>query len=388
MNTLNKRSVGDIVFTVLKYFSLILASVVALVPVVVCVLTAFKTTEEYQGTSPLDLPANELPNIPWQDRPAGCDAPLWRYRENPIIDRHPIPGVARIFNSAVAPYGGAFIGVFRGEQVNGVPFIYLGRSADGIHWSFDEEKIPFVDEKGEPFMPRYAYDPRLVRVEDAWYVIWCQDFYGASIGVAKTTDFKAFTRLENPFIPFNRNAVLFPRKINGMYTMLSRPSDSGHTPFGDIFLSQSPDMEFWGRHRHVMSKSDRWWEGVKIGGGAAPIETSEGWLLFYHGVTSTCNGLVYSIGGAILDRDEPSRVLYRCGNFLLTPEEWYEERGFVPNVCFPCATLQDAATGRIALYYGAADSYVGLAFTDVDTVVDYIKANDAADSSDHEPGRR
>lgn len=92
-----------------------------------------------------------------------------------------------------------------------------------------------------------------------------------------------------------RHAVLFPRKINGMYTMLSRPSDSGHTPFGDIFLSQSPDMEFWGRHRHVMSKSDRWWEGVKIGGGAAPIETSEGWLLFYHGVTSTCNGFPQQI---------------------------------------------------------------------------------------------
>ena len=334
------------------------------------------------------LLCEELHNIPWQDRPEGCTAPVWRYSENPVVPRNPVPGVARIFNSAVAPYDGAFIGVFRGEQVNGIPYIYLGCSEDAIPWEFEQEKIPFVDEDGKPFMPPYAYDPRLVQVEDAWYIIWCQDFYGASIGVAKTTDFKTFTRLENPFIPFNRNAVLFPRKINGMYTMLSRPSDSGHTPFGDIFLSQSADMEFWGRHRHVMGKSERWWESIKIGGGAAPIETSEGWLLFYHGVTGTCNGFVYSIGGAILDRDEPSRVLHRCGNFLLTPEEWYEERGFVPNVCFPCATLQDAATGRIALYYGAADTYVGLAFTDVDTVVDYIKANDAAGPADHELGRR
>ena len=336
----------------------------------------------------IKLLCKELPNIPWQERPAGCTAPVWRYSENPVIRRNPLPGVARIFNSAVAPLDSAFIGVFRGEQTDGVPFIYLGRSADGICWEFDQEKIPFVDEQGRPFMPRYAYDPRLVEVDGVWYIIWCQDFYGASIGVARTRDFKTFTRLENPFVPFNRNAVLFPRKIGGMYTMLSRPSDSGHTPFGDIFLSQSPDMEFWGRHRHVMGKSERWWESVKIGGGAAPIETSEGWLLFYHGVTGTCNGLVYSIGGAILDRDEPSRVLYRCGSFLLTPEEWYEERGFVPNVCFPCATLQDAATGRIALYYGAADSYVGLAFTDVDTVVDYIKANDAAGEADRELGKR
>lgn len=171
-----------------------------------------------------------LPNIPWQEKPADITAPVWRYSENPIIDRNPVEGVARIFNSAVVPYEGKFIGVFRGEQVDGIPYIYLGRSEDGIHWNFDKDKIPFVNEKGEPFMPVYAYDPRLVKVEDTYYIIWCQDFYGASIGIAKTTDFKTFVRIENPFIPFNRNAVLFPRKINGMYTLLSRPSDSGHTP--------------------------------------------------------------------------------------------------------------------------------------------------------------
>lgn len=316
-----------------------------------------------------------LPGMPWQDRPAGCTSPLWRYSENPVIGRNPIPGVARVFNSAVAPWKDGYIGVFRGEQTNGVPFIYLGRSRDGVKWEFEPEKIQFVDKNGAPAQPVYAYDPRLVKVEDTYYVIWCQDFHGASIGLAETRDFKTFTRLENPFIPFNRNAVLFPRKIGGMYVMLSRPSDSGHTPFGDIFLSRSPDMEFWGRHRHVMGKTGNWWENLKVGGGAAPIETSEGWLMFYHGVTGTCNGYVYSIGGAILDIDDPSKVLYRCRNFLLTPEEWYEERGFVPNVCFPCATLQDSDTGRIAIYYGCADSYVGLAFTTVDTVVDYIKTN-------------
>ena len=237
-------------------------------------------------------------------------------------------------------------------------------------------------------MPAYAYDPRLVKIEDTYYLIWCQDAYGAAIGMAKTKDFKTFTRLENPFVPFNRNAVLFPRKIKGKYMLLSRPSDSGHTPFGDIFLSESPDMVYWGKHRHVMGKCSEWWESVKIGGGAAPIETSEGWLLFYHGVTGTCNGLVYSIGGAILDIDEPSRVKYRCSSYLLTPEEWYEERGFVPNVCFPCAALTDAATGRIALYYGAADSYVGAAFTTLDEIVDYIKENSLIRPDDAEIGRR
>ena len=333
--------------------------------------------------------APRLGNIPWQDKPEGhINSPLWRCTENPIIGRNPLPGVARIFNSAVMPYEGRFVGVFRGEQTNGVPHIYLGWSQDAIHWTFEPEKIPFVDEAGKPFMPIYAYDPRLVKVEDTYYIIWCQDFYGAAIGVAKTQDFKTFVRIENPFLPFNRNAVLFPRKVHGNFMMMSRPSDSGHTPFGDIFISESPDMLYWGRHRHVMSRGNTWWEGLKIGGGAAPIETSEGWLLFYHGVTNTCNGYVYSIGGAILDIDNPSIVRYRCQNYLLTPEEWFEERGFVPNVTFPCATLHDPDTGRIAVFYGAADSYVGLAFGNLDEIIDYIKDNSKVTYDDTDIGRR
>ena len=330
-----------------------------------------------------------VPNVPWQDKPEGLKgAPIWRYSENPIIDRNPIENVARIFNSAVMPYEDRFVGVFRGEQTNGIPYVYLGWSDDAIHWDIQPEKVPFEDGEGNPFMPHYAYDPRLVKVEDTYYIIWCGDFFGASIGMAKTTDFKKFVRVENPFIPFNRNAVLFPRKIRDKYMMLSRPSDSGHTPFGDIFLSESPDMVHWGCHRHVMGRNGNWWESVKIGGGAAPIETNEGWLLFYHGVSGTCNGFVYSIGGAILDLEQPSKVLYRCENFLLTPEKWYEERGFVPNVCFPCATIHDSASGKIALYYGCADSYVGLAFTEVNEIVDYIKSHSKVSWTDTDIGRQ
>ena len=150
-----------------------------------------------------------VPNVPWQDKPEGhTGAPVWRYSENPIIGRNPVEGVARIFNSAVMPYGDEFIGVFRGEQVNGIPYIYLGRSKDAIHWDFDKNKIQFVDEEGKPFMPIYAYDPRLVKVEDTYYIIWCQDFYGAAIGIAKTTDFKTFVRIENPFLAALKGLIL------------------------------------------------------------------------------------------------------------------------------------------------------------------------------------
>ncbi|MFC7679157.1 glycosylase [Paenibacillus sp. GCM10028914] len=330
---------------------------------------------------------DNLPNIPWQNKPEGAVGPVWRHSENPVVKRNPAKGIARIFNSAVVPYEGEYIGVFRAETINGRPHLHMGRSEDGLNWTIEEERIPFVNEQGEPFQPNYAYDPRLVKVEDTYYIIWCTDFYGASIGVAKTTDFKTFVRLENPFLPFNRNGVLFPKKINGNFVMLSRPSDSGHTPFGDVFLSESPDFVYWGKHRHVMTKGGQgWWQSVKIGGGPAPIETSEGWLMFYHGVTGTCNGLVYSMGAVILDKDEPSKVKYRSSTYVLTPEEWYEERGFVANVVFPCAALTDAETGRIAIYYGAADTYVGVAYTTVQEIVDYVKATHEEVGDDAEIG--
>ena len=332
--------------------------------------------------------APPLPDMPWIEKPEGYTAPMWRHPENPIIKRNPLPDVARIFNSAVIPYKNGYVGVFRGEQRDGMPHVYFGTSDNALNWNFQEEKIKFVDEEGNPFQPIYAYDPRLIKVEDTYYAIWCQDMYGAAIGMAKTTDFKTFTRIENPFLPYNRNAVLFPRKINGNFIMLSRPCDNGHTAFGDIFVSESPDMIYWGKHRHVMGKSDNWWESLKIGGGAAPIETDKGWLIFYHGVVNTCNGYVYSIGAAILDINEPSRVLHRCSRYVLTPEEWYEERGFVPNVCFPCCTLHDSATGRIALYYGCADSYVGVAYTTVEEIYNYILKYDLLQNGDSSLGKR
>jgi len=130
-----------------------------------------------------------------------------------------------------------------------------------------------------------------------------------------------------------------------------------------------------------------WWQGVKIGAGAVPIETNEGWLLFYHGVSGTCNGFVYSFGAAILDLEKPAKVLYRTRDYLITPEKPYETAGFVPNVCFPCATLHDSATGRIAVYYGAADTYVSVAYCRADELVAHLKANSDLIGGDAEEQR-
>jgi len=315
----------------------------------------------------------DLPNIPWEERPSGESGIVWRYSKNPITKRNQTENSARIFNSGVIEWEGGFVGIFRSDSKHGTPYLLMGKSADGIAWDIDDEPIKWTDEDGNDYQPSCPYDPRLLRIDDVCYICWCTDFQGPAIGIGKTTDFKTFTRLDNATLPFNRNGVLFPRKVNGLYQLLNRPSDNGQTPFGDIFLSQSPDLVFWGKHRKVMASGINWWQATKIGAGPEPIETSEGWLLFYHGVVSTCSGFVYSFGAAILDIDEPSKVLYRTKDYLLTPEQPYETTGFVPNVCFPCANLYDAKTGRIAIYYGCADTYVGLAFTEVDTVVNYIK---------------
>lgn len=318
-----------------------------------------------------------LPNIPWQECPMESTLPVWRYSENPIINRHDTKISNSIFNSAVVPFEDGFAGVFRCDSLAITMNLYVGFSRDGIHWEISSEPIVFEGDE-EVTRVEYRYDPRVTKIGNRYYVTWCNGYHGPTIGIGYTEDFKTFYQLENAFLPFNRNGVLFPRTISGKYYMLSRPSDNGHTPFGDIFLSESPDLTYWGRHRHVFGIApfaESGWQCTKIGAGPVPIETDEGWLLIYHGVINTCNGFVYRIGAALLDRDDPSRVKYRTKYYVLGPEMPYEQCGDVPNVTFPCAALADADSGRIAIYYGCADTVTGLAFTTVDRLLAFMKAN-------------
>jgi len=320
-----------------------------------------------------------LPNIPWQDKPADCKHDVvWRYDANPVIPRNLTPCSNAIFNSAVVPFEGGFAGVFRVDDRTRHMNLYAGRSKDGINFEIDNDPIEFQCDDPEIGNMLERYDPRVCYVDGKYYVIWCNNYNGYTIGVGYTEDFKTFHQLENAFLPYNRNGVLFPRKINGEYVMLSRPSDTGHTPFGDIFLSRSKDMTYWGKHRFLFGSRRGGlmsWECTKVGPGPTPIETTEGWLMIYHGVLTSCNGFVYSMGGAILDIDEPWKVKYRCRPYLLSPQRDYECVGDTPNVCFPCAVLTDAPSGKMAIYYGAADTVTGLAFAQVDELIAYIKEN-------------
>ncbi|HMP76081.1 MAG TPA: glycoside hydrolase family 130 protein [Kiritimatiellia bacterium] len=320
------------------------------------------------------MTATQHRTFPWEERPAGEHDVLWRSRHNPIIQPRQVPCANSIFNSALVPFRDGYAGVFRVDDRVRNMRLHRGFSKDGVKWNIEKEPLTFKNSDPDAAPFQYGYDPRVCTIEGRHYVTWCNGYHGPTIGVGWTDDFEEFHQLENAFLPYNRNGVLFPRKINGRYAMLSRPSDTSHTPFGDIFYSESPDLCFWGRHRHVMSPIGGQWDATKIGAGPVPIETEDGWLLIYHGVLTSCSGFVYAFGAALLDLDEPWKVRARARPYLMSPKENYERCGDVPNVVFPCAALVDRETGRLAIYYGAADTVVGLAYGHLGEVLDFVKA--------------
>ena len=314
--------------------------------------------------------------IPWQDRKANNSDIVWRYDENPVVNRYDIPSSNSIFNSAIVPFNGNFAGVFRCDDKSISMNLHVGFSSDGINWELEHD--PIVMQEGNSNLVRsdYRYDPRITFIDGKYWLTWCNGYYGPTIGIAYTTDFKTFHQCENAFLPYNRNGVLFPEKFDGRYAMLSRPSDNGHTAFGDIYLSYSPDMKYWGEHRMVMQVSpfeQSAWQCTKIGAGPVPIKTAEGWLIIYHGVIQTCNGFRYAMGAALTHLEKPNEVILRGKDYLLGPAYPYELMGDVPNVVFPVAALTE--NDKIAIYYGAADTTVCLCFGYISEIISYIKQN-------------
>jgi len=300
-----------------------------------------------------------------------------RYEGNPIITPEAVPTANSIFNSAVLPFEDRYVGIFRVDTQEMRMELHVGWSEDALHWEIDPEPIKLQREDGQ-LIECLGYDPRVTELEGTYYITRCH--YpagpGPAIGLAKTQDFKTFYEMWDVLLPYNRNAVLFPRKIHGQYAMLHRPSDTGHTPYGDIYYCTSPDLINWGRHRFVFGPTPYWsWQNTKVGAGPAPIETKEGWLLIYHGVRTTCTGYVYCAGGALLDLDEPWKVIYRSKRYLLAPTLDYERVGDVPDVVFPTAAILDESTGRLALYYGCADTTVSVAYAQLGEIIDFIEEN-------------
>lgn len=299
---------------------------------------------------------------------------IWRYENNPIIDLNKVD-YWHVFNSAIVYEDGVYHCLFRVETKDGCPRLVPGKSLDGINFEF-YDCVNFKNPDGSDFEYSYAYDPRLVKIDGRIFAIFCADANGPSIYIAETKDYINYTVLPCGFLPFNRNGVLIPEKINGKYYMLNRPSDSGNTPFGNIYISESDDLIHWGNHKLLMKnfeeKYKNFWERIKIGAGPAPIKTKEGWLLIYHGVQGTVNSWTYSIGVALLDLNDPTKLIAKGSRYLMTPECIYERTGFCPNVLFPCTALSDDE-GHVTIYYGAADTNIGVAFTTVDKLLSWVK---------------
>jgi len=214
------------------------------------------------------------------------------------------------------------------------------------------------------------YDPRVTKIGDEYYIVHAaHSGHTCRLSLVKTDDFKKFEWKGFITETDNRNGVLFPEKINGLYARLDRPNTGDGT--GDLWVSYSPDLVFWGKSSCVFRNYEGIrWAWTKIGPGAAPIKTDEGWLNIFHGVRTQCKQhFVYQLGVCLLDLEDPSKVIAMSEKAILIPEEEYELSGQTPSVVFTCgAVVED--DGEIKLYYGGADTVQCVATTTVDRLID------------------
>jgi predicted GH43/DUF377 family glycosyl hydrolase len=141
-----------------------------------------------------------------------------------------------------------------------------------------------------------------------------------------------------------------------------------------IWLSYSPDLKYWGDHQ-ILFKARRggWWDANKIGLSTPPLETPDGWLILYHGVRQTVGGAIYRLGIALVDLENPTRILKRSDEWIFGPNENYERDGDVDDVVFPCGWVHDKKTDQVRLYYGGADSVIAVATAQLSDLLEYVR---------------
>jgi len=306
-----------------------------------------------------------------------------RHPDNPILTAGDWPyPVNAVFNPAAARLDGETVLLARVEDRRGISQLSVARSADGIHgWSVDPEPLLAADD--EVASEQWGFeDARAVWVDelDRW-VITCTAYgpAGPAVFLATTGDFRSVERFGIVRHPEDKNAALLPHRIDGRWVLLHRPQTQFGGAHGEILLSRSDDLLSWSAPEQVLQpRTGAWWDSSRIGIGPPPLQTDHGWLLVYHGVKQTVAGDIYRVGLALLDLDEPTRVLHRLPDWIMAPLAPYERVGDVPNVVFPCGLLHDAASDEIRLYYGAADSSICLATARLADLLDAVLAAPAA----------
>lgn len=298
---------------------------------------------------------------------------LTRHPANPLISPDDYPGVMQMFNPSPVMYNGETILLvsmifFKNDRLGETR---VARSTDGIHFTIADEPFIKLDTSAYPYdiVCKHTIDNRVTQIGDTYYILTPTSAWphqGSATILGKTKDFKTYEVMEIITLPRNRGASLFPETINGKYYKLDRPG-AGTGSQGDIWLSASPDLIFWGEYRPVLCPYAHW-NMSKIGP-TPPIKTRQGWLVIIHGVCQPCDGTHYSIGAMLLDLEQPWKVIGKTASTLLNPETDYETRGWVDNVVFPCGAIADEAKDELKLYYGAADTRICLATGSLSEVV-------------------
>jgi len=299
-----------------------------------------------------------------------------RHDGNPILSASDMPWPANsVFNAGAALLEDETLLMLRVEDRRGQSHFVIARSVNGIDgWRIDG-KPAFSPDAGYSEEAWGVEDPRLTWVEDLerWAMAYtAYSDRGALVSLATTTDFNTFDRLGPVLAPDNKDAALFPARFNGRYAMLHRPTPAMPGHAANIWIAFSPDMVHWGGHRQIMTaRGPGWWDAAKIGIGPPPMRTSEGWLVLYHGVRRIAGQDIYRLGLALLDIEDPIRVIRRGREWVFSPQRPYERSGDVGNVVFPCgwACVDD----QLRLYYGAADTTMALATASLTEVLDWLK---------------
>lgn len=301
-----------------------------------------------------------------------------RCEENPILTARNWPYPANtVFNAGATRVNGEVLLLVRVEDHRGISHLTAARSRDGIHdWAVDPSPTLAPDPIHYPEELYGIEDPRIVWLEEAkeWAVTYTAYSHGGPlIALACTKDFKNFRRIGSIMPPEDKDAALFTRKFKGRWAMIHRPSTAFFHGRVHIWLSFSPDLRHWGDHSILIrSREGGWWDANKIGLSPPPLETRKGWLVLYHGVRQTPSGSIYRLGLALLDIDDPRRVLRRSDEWVFAPTESYERIGDVSDVVFPCGWVMDSPSNRILMYYGAADTSIGVAVADLDEILDFV----------------
>lgn len=281
-----------------------------------------------------------------------------RFKNNPILTKEQVPyKVETVHNGGVIKHGGTYVMLFRSHLQNGRSIIGMAESEDGF--SFSVRKEPFlIPSAKKPFAEYEEFgveDPRICAVEGEGYLITYSAYsrHGVRVALARTNDFTSVERIAVISQPDMRNAVIFPVKFGGRYVRLDRPH-SEISPWS-ICISYSPDLIHWGDSQVVMKPVPYHWDEMKIGPGATPFKTDEGWLHIYHGVFETMAGAVYRLGVALHDYDNPATVLGVSDDWILEPQDPWEMTGYVPNVVFACGAVPED-DGTVKIYWGGADT--------------------------------